>query len=558
MADKDYTINIQEQGADEVVRAFNQVAASEDKMAQGADKATAAGEKTQGMFGKLASAAIKGAGAFSGVGAATVGFATSMKELSPEMQKGVSSAQAFAGVLAGFGPLGQLASGAVSLVTAAVVALSGEEEDIIKNQETLSDQWRRLGNDADFLAKSFGQIVAQFEDASDAAIKLRESQDRMFKDRAKFLLATESQQKTALALDKEIIAATQAAEKAISARAEAEYKLTEALANKDREAAINRQALAIKEEYRKIGITYGVVIQDAETLARTQLNAAKAETTLAQERLQNALSSKEAFDKLLEPANEAEVAIKAVNKATSEGFPAFEQFSRMAQMAAANVRGAFQAASILADAQIAKDKELTDSLIAEGMRRAKAQIAIDEERAASEAKAAEESRAAYDLYANAATGALEQATLAAVMSGESFTKVLSEQLKVMAIQAGFEALRSTASGFYNLAVGNIPGATAAFTSAALYGALAAGAGVGAAAFGAASGGGGGASGGASGSGGSSSDFGPSGGTGSSGPVQNTYIINNAGVIGLDRDLDRRFAEGTRREQRRPGGIRQGR
>ena len=86
------------------------------------------------------------------------------------------------------------------------------------------------------------------------------------------------------------------------------------------------------------------------------------------------------------------------------------------------------------------------------------------------------------------TDAIFSAMDAQTNAGASFAQVMEDQtrafLRNMAKQSVVEALKETALGIGSLAVGNFPGATAHFQSAALHGAVAAAAGGGAAAMGA--------------------------------------------------------------------------
>ena len=122
--------------------------------------------------------------------------------------------------------------------------------------------------------------------------------------------------------------------------------------------------------------------------------------------------------------------------------------------------------------------------------------ADDEERARFEADMETASAGVQRMYAatqEAADGArqlgrsmglgLSNAAAAALLTGGSFKKLANDVLKSIAVQAASLAIFETAKGLGNLAIGNVASAALNFESAAMYGAVATVAGIGAGATG---------------------------------------------------------------------------
>jgi hypothetical protein len=163
-------------------------------------------------------------------------------------------------------------------------------------------------------------------------------------------------------------------------------------------------------------------------------------------------------------------------------------------------------------------------------------------------------QAQVDAVTGALGGAAEafgQAAAAALLAGESIMGILNQQLQALAAQAVWEALKSTATGLYYLAVPGMQAAAGlAFDSAAVWSAIAAGAGIGVAATGG-MGGSGGGGGGAPSSPSQASSSGLAGEPGgSAGPV-----VVNVNFSGPASGLGRFLADELNAEARRAGGAR---
>ena len=131
MADRpSVTLKINAVGGAGAVDQLDDVAAAQDKVADAtADAAKAAaaqgdaGAKAESKLKKLWEGLKAGAGAAAGAAAGLAGMAVTLKgELTPETQTAVAGLQGLSGVLAAFGPVGALASVAVSGVAAALAA----------------------------------------------------------------------------------------------------------------------------------------------------------------------------------------------------------------------------------------------------------------------------------------------------------------------------------------------------------------------------------------------------------------------------------------------------
>lgn len=547
MADKDYSIKISEDGSENVIKAFNDIDAAEDKATKGAEELGKASEKAQGKMSKLGAALKAGAGQAAGAAAASVGLATALNDgITSGGNAAIASLSALSGVAGAFGPVGQIVATGASLAATAIGIFSGEAEEAYEITLTLGEQWERSGEQASFLAKTIGKVSSEFDKAAVLANKATAAREAFFASVGGSSLLPEQFRRGGAELSAVV---------------------------KNTEEEIGKLQTTLDLLYKQ-GATGIGDYSDAIAATTAKLTQQQAVLKAQQTGLEN--FSKSAKNAIAgPPAEAAKEVVKEVTKAAKGATKAVGDlydyisklgagFSSAGSLVAANVTLAASNAQNAANAQLAEEQRLSDGLISLATERGIALKAQDDKAKADREAAAQEQEdslsaqeEAFLSYGSAVADSMGMSVIAAIAAGESIKQVLNEQLKALALEAVWQTLKATATGLFYTATGNVEGAGAAFASAGVWAAIAAGAGIATAAT---SGGSGGGSGGAASSGGSgtSSDLGTPSNQGNSGPSYVTYIIENNGVVGLDRDLDRRFAQGTRREEQRPGGIRQNR
>jgi hypothetical protein len=543
MVDKDFNIHIKETGSDGVVSAFDRIDAAADEAGKSADdmgnKATAAG----GKMANLGETLKAGAGQAAGAAAASVGLATALNEnLSPAASQSIGALSALGGVASAFGPWGQLVAAGASLAATAIALFTGEAEEAYEVSYSLSEQWKRDGLNSSFFARSIGQVSAAFEDAAEKANTAKAASDAFFASVGGASLLPEGFRRGGVVLT-EVVKATEGEVK----------KLQDTL-----DQLYAGQASGIGD--------YSEAIQNTSKLLADQQAILRAQ----QAGLANYTKAAKAAVEGSTGALASEVVAKAAAGGKSAGTAAGESwitgfYNTVSQGISGAVSQAFTKVKTAYDEQMATEQRLSDGLIAIEVERGRGLMEADkktsedrkkitEETSKTAEEAAKKNEEFFNMYSDAVTGSLQNAATAALLSGAQFEEVLNQQLQVMSIAAAFDALRSTATGFYRLAIGDVGGATAAFTSAGMFAALAAGAAAGAVVTGGFGQGPAGLEKEEKGGVQSSRDLGPSGGNGGGGPVVNNYIIENTGVLGLSSQLARTFAEGTRQQNIRQGGI----
>jgi hypothetical protein len=145
----------------------------------------------------------------------------------------------------------------------------------------------------------------------------------------------------------------------------------------------------------------------------------------------------------------------------------------------------------------------------------------------------EMSQKAFTSMASGMGGGIANALVYSKSIGQAMRAATTATLESIAAQAATQAIYSTAWGFYDLAVGNYPGATAAFEAAALFGAVTLASGVAGRAMAPAGGGGAGGSGGGSGSGGGRNPSASYGGASSGGGGQGQMGGQGGGYVQIN-------------------------
>jgi hypothetical protein len=540
MADKDYTIRVSEDGSDKVIKAFNDISAAEDKAAKGAEDLGKASGNAQSRMSRLGAVLKEGAGQAAGAAAASVGLATALNDgITEGGNKAIASLSALSGVAGAFGPIGQLVATGASLAATAIGIFSGEAEEAYEPTRNLREEWEAMGSKGGFLSQSLGKLASEFDKLAKETNKAKAAQDAFYAGVDDSVLLTEAQRATGTALN--------------SILADQKARVDQLRGSLDELSAAQKAGTVPLEVFRNTQSALGGVLSSAQGDYKRTKDAldnyvkSLKETEKTEEK--KVVSTKAASKSIVEAAQEELQVFSAFLDTISSSTDSF--LLSNAQKAADILKG-YKAAATEA-AAISSEIQQTDELM-QIQQEGEAAIAVYTDLGNQ-----------MSAFGDAAAMGFAQAAAGAILYGEGMKEAANAALNALALQATTEALFQTAKGLAALGLGllgfgpGIAAANAHFASAAAFAGIAAISAGGAAATGGLNApGGGGGSGGGSGGAGSSSDLGPNSNSGGGGPVQNTYIIQNSGVIGLDRDLDRRFAEGTRREQQRPGGIRQGR
>jgi hypothetical protein len=546
MVDKDFNIKIKETGSDGVVSAFDRIDQAADDAGKSVtdlgNKATQSGSK----MAKLGETLKAGAGAAAGAAAGSVGLATALNSnMSPAASKAVGSLTAFAGVAAAFGPAGQIVSVGASLAAAAIAIFSDNAEEAIEDSRSLAQQWREDGAAGSFFAQSLGQMAAAFEDAAEKANTLQSAYD-LLGGKAKALTLDPAVVQKGIDLQKQQADQIKRIDDLTANIAAQEQKILttresmlpwDAFSNLDKSNAdleVSRDILAeVNHELENLNQKPADVVTKAATASGKSAGKAAGESWV--------LAYQDAIDQGL-----------AAARTSTQASQDEETFG----LHQGPVTPEWQIAYY--DELDQRRRESADSFAAG---RSEEQALLHQAKGDYDDFAATIGGKAVDALEAFGSG-FAQTAAAAIAAGESFKEVANAALEALATQALGEAafqfakgLAYTAANFFFPSPNLSAAAATAFASAAAFGAIG---GIAAAATaatgGGSSGGGGGSSEGGGGGVQSSRDLGPSGGNGGGGPVVNNYIIENTGVLGLSTQLARTFAEGTRQQNIRQGGI----
>lgn len=516
--------------------------------------------------------------AVAGVGAAAtaavLGLALAINEdLTPAAAKNAGIMASFAGVLSNLGPYGQLAAAGVYAVTAAMVFLQGKTKEVSNAVDgPFQIAWKKMTDG--------------FKTTKDRIQELVSKEGLGGLTERFLILGSPAQVRAMQALNNNIRTTTASI-----------LTLQTALLNAGTEFDIARARDEVTVAIRKRNHLEGMIRTlkntfTGEVLSRTgQLANVDA---LLQEASNDVDQKILAHQKLVHDTENYEANLKSKNKAVSELVDLEDKRDKL-ELKVTGKKNVALKAEIDYEKTLAKLRE--DALAGRSaMDRADAASALRRTKEAeAAAKTYEETELAnlpslkdvlgppitqadiidpsfdfegfFDTMGSVAVDAIDafgksfiQASFAALAAGENFKAVANAALESLTFQAAAESayqfakgLAYTAANFFFPTPNLAAAAATAFASAAAFGAIGGIAAVGTAATG---GFGGGSSGGGSSGGGSnpSRDLGSDRASSGGGPVTNTYIIQNSGVVGLSSQLARTFAEGTRQQNIRQGGI----
>ncbi|RPJ60785.1 MAG: hypothetical protein EHM24_26940, partial [Acidobacteria bacterium] len=165
-------------GAGGTVDDLGKVAAAQDAVADSAEKAAdaigdagKAADASGGRLSKLWEGLKAGAGAAASASAGLAGMASTLRgDLSESNKQAVAGLQGLSGVLGAFGPVGQLLSTGISLAAGAIATFGDAAEEAYEPTLTLAEEFKALGDNASFMAKAMGPMLAELG-RFDAALK---------------------------------------------------------------------------------------------------------------------------------------------------------------------------------------------------------------------------------------------------------------------------------------------------------------------------------------------------------------------------------------------------
>jgi hypothetical protein len=470
---------------DEIAKAQANVADATADAAKAAAAQGDAGAAAQGKLSKLWAGLKEGAGAAAGAAAGLAGMAVTLKgQLSPETQTAVAGLQGLSGVLAAFGPVGALASVAVSGVAAALAAFDGAAEEAYEPTRTLSEEFRALGGNASFLAKAMGPAIVELQRFAAERERLAKTRDASV---GIFGVPIEQ-------VPEQWGAAAQAMQGAVDetskALAVAQAKIDAFVANREKtdQNFYNRR---LKELY-EVSAKRRRAVAEAKDGLRQVVDALKAQSApLGPELPPGGLQASRGGG-----ARAADDSI-----AQSVAF-----FTRQAEMAQANLVGAFTAAAAVAEQDAARVAEASAAAATQYSAQVAQAIAAGASAQQDAIRGIEQDAARLiGIYGDLTTGVADfgkaagegfaAAAVSAAIYGGSLKDAANQALQAATVTAATEALIATAKGFGYLAAGafgyapGLAAAKASFAAAATWGVIAGGAAAGAAATGGFGGGG---------------------------------------------------------------------
>jgi hypothetical protein len=529
-------------GAGGTVDDLGKVAAAQDAVADSAEKAAdaigdagKAADASGGRLSKLWAGLKAGAGAAASASAGLAGMASTLRgDLSESNKQAVAGLQGLSGVLGAFGPVGQLLSTGISLAAGAIATFGDAAEEAYEPTLTLAEEFKALGDNASFMAKAMGPMLAELG-RFDAALKKLEQAGEL--SRGIFGVPVEQ-------VPEQWGAAAQAMQGALT-------QSTEAMKAAQREIDILRarretldQVYYNNELQRLEGVSAVArrEVRDRTAALQGIADAYKAANApLGPQLPPGGLPTPRASGPRGPSAEQLETEAHLARQRLAREYQAFDAERKAATESARAQMAAYSTFAADAQAQ-AFYSGMLDSAIAAGTA-----AQVDSLRAI--AAEAEGVAGVYDTLTGAlqsfgttAADSFASAAANALLFGGSLGEMVNEVTKALALQATVEAIKATATGLGYLAAGlfgygpGLAAAQASFASAALWGGIAAGsAGIAAATGGLSSGGGGGMSNG--GQGPTSGDLGrprerdP-------GPVDREFNINLASGAGGARPLSR--------------------
>jgi hypothetical protein len=535
-------LEVEVAGADGTVDDLGKVAAAQDAVADSAEKAAdaigdagKAADVSGGRLSKLWAGLKAGAGAAVSASAGIAGMAATLNgDLSEANKQAVAGLQGLSGVLGAFGPVGQLLSTGISLAAGAIATFGGSAKEAYEPTRTLAEEFKALGDNASFMAKAIGPMLAELDRFAVALAKLEQAGEL---SRGIFGVPIEE-------VPEQWGAAAQAAQGRLSETLDAlkaaqrDIDILQARRTTTDQNYYNNTLKALEDESaarrRNVQIARDALNQVAELYK-------KANAPLGPELPPGGLPAPRTGGPRGPSAEQLETEAHLARQRLAREYQAFDAERKAATESARAQMAAYSTFAADAQAQ-AFYSGMLDSAIAAGTA-----AQVDSLRAiAAEAGGVigvyDTLTGALQTFGTLAADGFASAAANALLFGGSLGEMVNEVTKALALQATVEAIKATATGLGYLAAGlfgygpGLAAAQASFASAALWGGIAAGsAGIAAATGGLSSGGGGGMSNG--GTGPSPSDLGrprerdP-------GPVDREFNINLASGAGGARPLSR--------------------
>lgn len=456
---------------DEIAKAQANVADATADAAKAAAAQGDAGAAAQGKLSKLWAGLKEGAGAAAGAAAGLAGMAVTLKgQLSPETQTAVAGLQGLSGVLAAFGPVGALASVAVSGAAAALALFDDNTELATVTGEG-------------FLDKALKPMIEAMVTIADKADAATSSVKRMqVATQSEFEIFTPAEVIRADRL-RVLIAENTLAVQTLGREVEQYERKAGALAA-DGSSVWSPQTAAIQEQAKALQLaadkasTYRFELDDLQRKAREREAgpAAPAARSAAPRAVDSSIADSVAF------------------------------FTRQAEMAQANLVGAFTAAAAVAEQDAARVAEASAAAAAKYSAQVAQAIAAGASAQQDAIRGIEQDAARLiGIYDDLTTGVADfgkaagegfaAAAVSAAIYGGSLKEAANQALQAATVTAATEALIATAKGLGYLAAGafgyapGLAAAKASFAAAATWGVIAGGAAAGAAATGGFGGGG---------------------------------------------------------------------